>query len=69
MAILERVRLLARVSRPIGCLLVSSTYFLGIIHSGSYPELLPGILLALAFSFPLCLGIHHMRWFNDTLFR
>ncbi|KAM5470190.1 hypothetical protein MauCBS54593_004074 [Microsporum audouinii] len=55
MAILERVRLLARVSRPIGCLLVSSTYFLGIIHSGSYPELLPGILLALAFSFPLCL--------------
>ncbi|KAK2875139.1 hypothetical protein FQN49_001743 [Arthroderma sp. PD_2] len=55
MANLDRIRLLVRVSRPIAWVLPPSTFFLGILQSGSYPQLLPAALLAFAFSIPLCL--------------
>lgn len=56
LVLLDRLQLLFRVSRPgywIGC---PSVYFMGLVHSGTYPLTLPVILFAVAVSFPICLS-------------
>jgi hypothetical protein len=56
MALLNRMKLLFRVSRPLSWTIGPSIYIAGFMHSGTFPQLIPGVLFAIALSFPACLS-------------
>ena len=56
MALLSQAQLLVMISRPLAWIIAPAIWFSGLIHSGTDAQSVPGILFAVALSFPTCLG-------------
>ena len=59
MTLLNRIQLLFIVSRPLSWFIAPALWFSGLVHSGTYVQAghdVPGMLFAIALSFPTCLS-------------
>jgi hypothetical protein len=56
MTLLTQGQLLFRVSRPLSWTIAPAIWLAGLIHAGNYTQAVPGVLFAIALSFPTCLS-------------